>query len=171
MSQSAPTPSAIRSQCKPPHRNRILLTIALFKFFKAAAMITAGVLAITYQHANLSQIAMHWVNKFRIDPDNVYVDWVLDHARLVHARQLEIVAVGAFVYGVLFLVEGIGLYREKVWGEYLVIVEVSLLMPVEIIGICAKPDLLRVGLLIANIFILVYLIYLRIKSVRAAPGR
>ena len=55
---------------------------------------------------------------------------------------------------------------EKVWGEYLVIVEVCLLMPLEIIEIFAKPDLLRIGLLISNILILVYLIYLRIKNTR-----
>jgi uncharacterized membrane protein (DUF2068 family) len=149
---------------KPHHRNRILLTIALFKFFKAAAMITAGVLAITFRHANLTVLATHWVDKFRLDPHNKYVDWVVDHTKLVHAKQLEMLAAGTFIYAILFLVEGIGLYREKVWGEYLVIVEVCLLMPLEIIEICAKPDVIRFGLLIANIFILVYLIYLRIKT-------
>ncbi len=166
MSQVTSHTSAKPGTTKPPHRNRILLTIALFKFFKAAAMITAGILAITYEHANLTKIAMHWVNKFRLDPDNVYVNWVLAHASLIHAQQLGVVAVGAFIYALLFLVEGIGLYLEKAWGEYLVIVEVSLLMPVELFGIYEKPDMLRCGLLIANIFILVYLIYLRIKTVR-----
>ncbi|MGC9259607.1 MAG: DUF2127 domain-containing protein [Phycisphaerae bacterium] len=159
-------PSAVPTAGRTARHNRILLTIALFKFFKAAAMIAAGILALTYEHADLTKIAMHWVNKFRLDPDNVYVDWVLDHARLIHAQQLGIVAVGAFVYAVLFLVEGIGLYREKAWGEYLVIVEVCLLMPVESFGIYEKPDILRIGLLIANIFILVYLLYLRIKTIR-----
>ena len=40
------------------------------------------------------------------------------------------------------------------------------LLPLEIIEIFAKPDLLRIGLLISNILILVYLIYLRIKNTR-----
>jgi uncharacterized membrane protein (DUF2068 family) len=162
---SQPVP-AVQSVARKAHRNRILLTIALFKFFKAAAMTTAGILAITYRHANLTKIATHWVDKFRLDPHNKYVDWVLDHAKLVHAQQLEMLAAGTFIYALLFLVEGIGLYREKVWGEYLVIVEVCLLMPVELVEIAAKPDLIRFALLIANIFILVYLIYLRISIVR-----
>ncbi len=166
MSQSKHPAPAVQAAVKPAHRNRILLSIALFKFFKAAAMITAGILAITYRHANLTKIATHWVDQFRLDPHNKYVDWVLDHAKLVHAPQLEMLAAGTFIYALLFLVEGIGLYREKAWGEYLVIVEVCLLMPLEIVEICAKPDLIRFALLIANIFILVYLIYLRIKTVR-----
>jgi uncharacterized membrane protein (DUF2068 family) len=157
-----PSPATV----KPPHRNRILLTIALFKFFKAAALITAGILALTFRHANLTVIATHWMDKFRLDPHNKYVDWGLDHVKLVHAKQLEMLAAGTFVYAILFLVEGIGLYREKVWGEYLVIVEVCLLMPFEAIELVAKPDLIRVGLLIANILILIYLLYLRIKTVR-----
>ena len=165
MSQTAFNKPAVTALTKPPHRNRILLTIALFKFFKAAAMITAGILAITFRHANLTVIATHWVDKFRLDPHNKYVDWVVDHTKLVHAKQLEMLAAGTFIYAILFLVEGIGLYREKVWGEYLVIVEVCLLMPLEIIEICNKPDVIRFGLLIANIFILIYLIYLRIKTV------
>ena len=165
MSQTASNKPVVTALAKPPDRNRILLTIALFKFFKAAAMITAAILAITFRHANLTVIATHWVNKFRMDPHNQYVDWVLDHTKLVHAKQLEMLAAGTFIYALLFLAEGIGLYREKVWGEYLVIVEVCLLMPVEIIEICAKPDLVRISLLIANIFILIYLIYLRIKTV------
>ncbi len=166
MSQNVSDQSPAAAKEKPHHRNRILLTIALFKFFKAAAMITAGILALTFRHANLTLIAVRWVSKFRLDPHNKYVDWVIDHTRLVHAKQLEMLAAGTFIYALLFLVEGIGLYREKVWGEYLVIVEVCLLMPLEIIEICAKPDLLRFSLLIANIFILVYLIYLRIKNAR-----
>jgi uncharacterized membrane protein (DUF2068 family) len=165
MSHTASEKSSTAATAKPPHRNHILLAIALFKFFKAAAMITAGVLALTFRHANLTVIATRWVDKFRLDPHNKYVDWVMDHTKLIHAKQLEMLAAGTFIYAVLFLVEGIGLYREKVWGEYLVIVEVCLLMPLEIIEICAKPDLIRFGLLIANIFILVYLIYLRIKTV------
>lgn len=166
MSQNVSDQSPAPAKEKPHHRNRILLTIALFKFFKAAAMITAGTLALTFRHADLTLIAIRSVSKFRLDPHNKYVDWVIDHTRLVHAKQLEMLAAGTFIYALLFLVEGIGLYREKVWGEYLVIVEVCLLMPLEIIEICAKPDLLRIGLLIANIFILVYLIYLRIKNAR-----
>ncbi len=166
MSQNPSDQSPVPAKAKPRRHNRILLTIALFKFFKAAAMITAGSLALTFRHANLTVIATRWVDKFRLDPHNKYVDWVIDHTRLVHAKQLEMLAAGTFIYALLFLVEGIGLYREKVWGEYLVIVEVCLLMPLEIIGICAKPDLLRIGLLISNILILVYLIYLRIKNAR-----
>ena len=149
------------------HRNRILLTIALFKFFKAAAMITAGILAIRFRYANLTVIATQCLDKFRLDPHNQYVHWVLDHAKLIHAKQLEILAAGTFIYALLFLIEGIGLYREKLWGEYLVIVEVCLLMPLEIIAICDKPDLVRISLLISNISVLVmvYLTYLWLKAV------
>ena len=117
MSQTAFNKPAVTALTKPPHRNRILLTIALFKFFKAAAMITAGILAITFRHANLTVIATHWVDKFRLDPHNKYVDWVVDHTKLVHAKQLEMLAAGTFIYAILFLVEGIGLYREQVCAE------------------------------------------------------
>ena len=88
-SQSVPTTIADHAV----YHNRVLLTIAIFKFFKAAAMITAGILALTYEHADLTKMVMHWVNKFRLDPDNKYVNWILIHAQLIHAHQLSLVAV------------------------------------------------------------------------------
>ncbi len=151
----------------PPHRrNRILFTIALFKFAKAGILIVGGTLALCFRNADLSRIAIHWVNRLRLDPHNRYVDWVLDHVALVHKRQIEMLVIGTFIYAILFSIEGVGLFLEKAWGEYLVIVEISLLVPVEVYAIAHKPDLLRTGLLLVNMLILSYLVHLRVQTHR-----
>ncbi len=160
--------SSARTASRPDkaHRNRILLLIGLFKFLKMAALLTVGILVIHFRNANLTQIALHWVNKFRLDPHNHWVDLVLDHIALIHKKQMELLAGGTFVYAALFALEGIGLILEKTWGEYLVLVDTAILMPVEVYEITKKPDLLRITLLIGNALIFAYLVYLRVKMRR-----
>ena len=150
----------------PAHRNRILLLIGLFKFVKAAALITAGILVIHFRNADLTKVALHWINKMRLDPHNHWVDMVLDHIALIHKKQMEMLAGGTFVYALLFAIEGIGLVLEKTWGEILVLVDTALLMPLEMYEITKKPDLLRIALLVGNALIFAYLVYLRIKARR-----
>lgn len=160
---SKANPSAGKSAA---HRNRILLLIGLFKFVKAAALITAGILVIHFRNADLTKVALHWINKMRLDPHNHWVDMVLDHIALIHKKQMEMLAGGTFVYALLFAIEGIGLVLEKTWGEYLVLVDTALLMPLELYEIIKKPDVLRIALLLGNALILAYLVYLRIKARR-----
>ena len=146
------------------HRNRILLLIAIFKFFKAAAAFTAGFIALHFLHASLMGTVSHFVNLFRLDPHNKWVDMVLDKVALINHGEIKMAAIGAFVYAALFATEGTGLLYEKVWAEWLIICEVSLLFPFEIYAIIQKPDILRITVLIGNILVLIYLVYLRVKS-------
>ncbi len=162
--KSAAAVQGVVSPRSKPHRNRILLLIAIFKFFKAAAAFTAGFIALHFLHASLLGTISHFVNLFRLDPHNKWVDMVLDKAALINHGEIKMAAVGAFVYAALFATEGSGLLFEKVWAEWLIIGEVSLLFPFEIYAIFQKPDILRIALLIGNILVLIYLVYLRIKS-------
>ena len=155
--------SAMRLTVKT-HRNRILLLISIFKFLKALGALTAGLIALHFLHASLIGTLSHWINLFRIDRHNKWVDLLLDKAALINHGEIKMAAIGAFIYAALFAIEGTGLYFEKVWAEWLIIGEVSLLFPFEIYAIAQKPDLIRIALLMGNILVLIYLVYLRIKA-------
>lgn len=150
----------------PPkrHRNRILIMIALFKLFKATLLFAAGVAAIVFRKANIARMFTQLVSHFRLDPHNHHIDAVIDRLHLITPKTMELLAVGTFFYALLFTLEGFGLYFEKVWAEYLVILEACAGIPLEIFEITRKPNLLRIGLLVVNVMIVAYLIYLRIKA-------
>ncbi|NNM88698.1 MAG: DUF2127 domain-containing protein [Phycisphaerae bacterium] len=148
------------------HRNRILLTIALFKLFKATVMVAAGVAAIVFRKTNLARVMIHWVNYLRLDPHNRFIDPIIDRLHLITPQTMEMIAGGTFFYAVMFAIEGFGLYFEKVWAEYLVLIDTAVLLPLEIYEITRKPDVVRIGILVGNVLILTYLIYLRIKAHR-----
>ena len=72
---------------------------------------------------------------------------------------LLLVAVGVLLYGVLELVEGIGLWLLKRWGEYVAVVGTSVFLPLEIYELLDKVNWVRVGALIVNLFLVVYRVW------------
>jgi uncharacterized membrane protein (DUF2068 family) len=62
------------------------------------------------------------------------------------------------MYASTFTLEGVGLWRERRWAEYLTIVTSSLLLPFEFIAVLHHLTLVRTGVLLANAVIVAYLI-------------
>jgi uncharacterized membrane protein (DUF2068 family) len=57
----------------------------------------------------------------------------------------------------LYIVEGIGLLLAKHWAEYFTIIATASLIPVELYEVARKTNLLRLGILLVNIAIVLYL--------------
>jgi uncharacterized membrane protein (DUF2068 family) len=56
------------------------------------------------------------------------------------------------------LVEGVGLWLEFTWAAYLTVVSTSLLLPFELYEVFEQVSVLRVGVLLLNLVIVLYLI-------------
>jgi len=91
----------------------------------------------------------------------------LDDSSIVHTLRtvieartstLAAVAVGLLVYGMLQIIEGVGLWLLKRWGEYFAVVSTSLGLPIEIYELTEKITAFRVGALILNIAAVLYLL-------------
>jgi len=72
---------------------------------------------------------------------------------------LLLVALGVLAYGILELVEAIGLWFKKRWGEYVAVVATALFVPLEIHEVIVKVSGLRVGALILNLFAIAYILW------------
>jgi len=67
--------------------------------------------------------------------------------------------IGAFCYAALFTTEGIGLWLEKRWAEYLTVIATISFIPFEVWEIVRRVTVLRIALVIANIAIVIDLIW------------
>jgi uncharacterized membrane protein (DUF2068 family) len=69
------------------------------------------------------------------------------------------------------LVEGTGLMLEKRWAEYFTLTLTILALPWEVFELAKRVTSLRVALLVINLGVLVYLIWLlrRLRNKEAAP--
>ena len=142
---------------------RLLRLIALFKLLKAALLIAVGVGALKLLHKDVAGAVEHWVELLRLDPNNHYIDIALEKASSLTPDKIKQLGLGSMTYAGLFLIEGIGLWLEKRWAEWLTVIITSSLIPFEIYEICRHTTAIKIAVLLINIAIVAYLFF-RIRS-------
>jgi uncharacterized membrane protein (DUF2068 family) len=95
----------------------------------------------------------------RLDPGSHYVNLALEKSAHVSPEQIKKVGLGSVIYAGLFLAEGTGLWLRKRWGEWLTVIITSSLVPVEVYEIYRHFSFVKVGVLVLNVAIVIYLIY------------
>ncbi|MDT7538138.1 MAG: hypothetical protein QOI82_1723 [Actinomycetota bacterium] len=83
----------------------------------------------------------------------------LQHILASKPHTLSLIAVGLFAYAGLQLVEGIGLWLLKRWGEYVAVIGTSAFIPLEVYELVETVTWLRIGALIINLAAVVYLVW------------
>ena len=136
-----------------------LRVIAAFKLLKAIGLVAVGVGALRLLHKDVAAVFEHWINIFRVDPHNHYINWLLTKLEILDDRRLKELSIGTFVYATIFLVEGTGLALRKRWAEYFTIITTSSLLPLEIYGVVGRVSFARCFALALNVAIVAYLIY------------
>src|SRR4029077_1879890 len=110
---------------------RGLRLIASFKLLKGFALLAVGIGALRLLHKDVAEILEHWINMFRVDPHNHFINRLLEKLSILDDRRLKEVSVGTFIYSAIFFTEGIGLALGKRWAEYFTIIVTSSLLPLE----------------------------------------
>lgn len=142
----------------PPQRPLGLMLISVYKLAKAVTLLGGGLLVIRLGPTRLVERLVHLVTRVRLDPDDRWIHLAIAKLSGLRPRELTAIGAGLMVYGVLYAIEGIGVFLQKVWAESLVVATTSLLIPLEAYEILRKPDALRIAVLTANLLIVVYLI-------------
>jgi uncharacterized membrane protein (DUF2068 family) len=75
---------------------------------------------------------------------------------------MQALGVVALFYAMLYVIEGIGLWHQSKWAEYLTIIATATFIPLEIYELYRRLTLPRGGALLVNVAVVIYLIY-RIK--------
>jgi len=140
--------------------DRGLLAIGLFKLAKAIFFFCIGVGAIHLLHKDLEDEVMRLALRLKFDPESRFVSLLLEKVDLIDAHRLRQISVATFGYSALALTEGVGLLLEKVWAEYLTLILTVSFLPWELYELARKPDWFRLSLLLINIAVLWYLIWL-----------
>jgi uncharacterized membrane protein (DUF2068 family) len=98
-------------------------------------------------------------DKLGIDLEDTGPVRLIEKALNAQHSTLLLVAVGVLAYGILQLVEGVGLWLIKRWGEYVAVVGTSVFIPLEVYELLESVTWLRVGALLINLFAVGYLLW------------
>jgi uncharacterized membrane protein (DUF2068 family) len=143
----------------------MLRLIALFKLFKAALLIVVGLGALKLIHRDIAAFFEHWVEVLRLDPHRRYIGMLLEKVSNIAPNKVAALGIGSLIYAGLFLTEGVGLWLEKRWAEWLTVLITSSLVPIELYEIYRHPTPVKIAVLFLNVAIVVYLVY-RIRANR-----
>jgi uncharacterized membrane protein (DUF2068 family) len=154
------TDSPLHSLSKPRSRNRWLILIAAFKLAQALLFAAIGVGALRLLHKDVGDVLAGLADHLRFNPESRFVNFILDRASIFNDRLLLRIGEVVFIYAGLDLVEGVGLYLEQVWAEYLTLAITASFLPWEIFEVFRKLTLPRMGLLVVNALVFFYLLKL-----------
>lgn len=140
----------------PKHRG--LWVVAAFKIFKGALLLAVGAGALRLLHHDVGDFAERVVEAIRIDPHHHFVSSFLEKMDLVDDHKLKIISAVSFGYAALLLTEGVGLFLEKRWAEFLTIFLTASLIPLEIYEIVQHDSPLKIAALVVNVLVVVYLV-------------
>lgn len=144
---------------KRAHHERGLLAIALFKLSKAVFFFVLGLGALKLVHADLGELALRVATALHFDPEGQFMKLLQDKADMISGHELRQASMLSIGYSMIALTEGIGLWMEKVWAEYLTTILTAGALPFELFEIWRKPTGFHVGLLIINVLVLAYLLW------------
>jgi uncharacterized membrane protein (DUF2068 family) len=150
--------SLSRASSRLRSHNQWLLLIALFKFAQALLFIAVGVGALHLLHRDIADELYNLADRLHFNPEWRFVDFLLDKASLINDPLLRRIGLAAFCYAGLGTAEGIGLYLEKTWGEVMTLIITASFLPWEIFEVVHRITWPRVGLLIINVMVFLYLI-------------
>lgn len=71
---------------------------------------------------------------------------------------LIMIALGLTAYGLIQVIEAVGLWLLKRWGEYFAVISTSIFLPIEIYELIERVTVTRVGALLINVAAVVYLL-------------
>jgi uncharacterized membrane protein (DUF2068 family) len=152
---------------KTAHRHtKGLVLIAVYKLLQALLFAAIGIGALRLLHKDVDDVLYRIASDLRFNPEGRIVNFILDRASLLNDPILKRIGFGAFCYAGIGILEGIGLYLEKAWAEYLTIIITASFLPFEVLEIIRRNTWPRVSLLVVNVIVLVYLTKLVLERQR-----
>ncbi|UQX89890.1 DUF2127 domain-containing protein [Jatrophihabitans telluris] len=145
----------------------ILRFLALERFVRGGFILVLGVAVLQFKSSQVSVRQLFEKDLAAAKPLFNQLGWNATDSGLIHSIEkalnakgttLNLVAAFLIFYGVLQLIEGVGLWKLKRWGEYFAVVATSLFLPLEIYELSEKVTLLRAAAFALNVAAVAYLL-------------
>jgi uncharacterized membrane protein (DUF2068 family) len=143
----------------PPPRFGMLRTIALYKLVKVLLLLLAAYGELRLHDASLSAKLMTWAEARPSGLEHEVVNRVLQWFSGLSESKIHALRFVTLTYAAIFAVEGVGLWMQKRWAEWLTTIITASLIPLEVWEFFHRPNLGKAAVVIANAVIVAYLVW------------
>lgn len=148
-----------------PH-SRGLHVVAFFEAAKGLLVLLAGFGLLTFIHKDIHEAAVRLVEQIHLNPASHYPRIFLDLTERITDANLWGLAIAAALYSVVRMIEAVGLWFNKRWAEWFATLTGGMYIPVEIFEVVRSASWPKVVVLIVNLGVVSYLIYVLYRDVR-----
>ena len=165
---TGPAADAPRPRRAEQVRSALILRLFAVERFIRAVIIAA--LAIAVWRFSVSRLSLEEAYNQALPPLKALLrdfGFSVQHSKLLgllheaftaNSRTLGFIAIGLAAYAVIEVIEGVGLWMVKRWGEYFAMIVTSLGLPYEIYDLSNKVTVLRVVAFAVNLGLVLYLV-------------
>ena len=138
--------------------------VAIFEIFKGilALLVAAGLLSIT--EADIPALLEHGASLLQGSLASYYSRHIMTTATHISTVQIQLAAGFALLYTSIRFIEAYGLWLMRAWGKWLAIISSAIYIPFEIYELTTHSSTLTLAILLINIFIVSYLLYVQLYS-------
>ncbi len=131
----------------------------MFEFLKGMFVVLMGFCALALVHKDVWLYAESLLALFHVSTDRRSAQLFLDFADSVTDARLWAAARIAFAYSALRFTEAYGLWHARTWAEWVALISGALLLPLEVRELMRGLSILRIGLLVGNLAVVLYMLY------------
>jgi len=144
-----------------------LRAVATFEAAKGIAVV-ALMFVLFGVHSHAEYIAENLLFHLHIDLDRRFAHEVMTAALRLSDTRLLTIAAAALSYATVRFVEAWGLWNRRVWAEWFALLSGAMYVPLEVLRLAQHPNWIHVAVLVINVAIVLYMLYVRIRSFRCS---
>jgi len=155
---------------QPRRHDRFIRAIAIFKFLKTILFLLAALGAFGLMQPDLADRAREWGSDLAFTSGQNLARRVIMLLTGLSRSKIGALGLVAFFYSALFATEGVGLWRERRWAEYLTVIATGSLIPFEVWETFRRPTPIKFATFVGNVVVVIYLIY-RLRRPKRGTSR
>jgi uncharacterized membrane protein (DUF2068 family) len=143
----------------PKPRFGVLRTIALYKIVKVFLLLGVAYGELRLRDASLAAKLLSWAQARPYGLEHRIVTQLLEWFSGLSVSRIHALRMVTLAYAAVFAVEGVGLWMQKRWAEWLTVIITASLIPLEAWEIFFRPTVGKVLILLANAAVVAYLVW------------
>jgi len=136
-----------------------LRLIAIIKIVKGVLLTGVALGLFRSINRDLGETVRQITYNLRIDPENHFIRLLLEKITHIEPKTFRTFGLISLFYAAELYVEGVGLWLNQRWAEYVLLIATGFFIPEEAYFCIQHFDLWRLSLLVVNVAVLVYVIW------------
>ncbi len=147
-----------------------LRAVASFEAIKGVLVLLLGITLLAV-HRQAEDYAESLLYHLHMDHDRRISHVLIDAASKLTDARVWTIAAAALSYSSVRFIEAWGLWNRRVWAEWFALLSGAMYLPWEILKLVERVDWERIGVLLINLLIVLYMLWIRVRASGGPFGR